>query len=78
MQRSAFADALTWLEIHGDAPDMLAVLARAKPAPAAPAERRRAGDAAGPRRGAGRRTRARRPSRAWRGFRSRQAPRSRI
>jgi hypothetical protein len=24
MQRSAFADALTWLEIHGDAPDKLA------------------------------------------------------
>jgi poly(A) polymerase len=24
MQRSAFADALTWLEVHGDAPDMLA------------------------------------------------------
>jgi hypothetical protein len=23
MQRSAFGDALTWLEIHGDAPDML-------------------------------------------------------
>jgi len=23
MQRSAFADALTWLEIHGDAPERL-------------------------------------------------------
>ena len=45
MQRSAFADALTWLEIHGDAPDKLAYWrehgAAAEPDPGAPRPGRR-------------------------------------
>jgi len=45
MQRSAFADALTWLEIHGDAADKLAYWrehgAAAEPDPGAPRPGRR-------------------------------------
>ena len=45
MQRSAFADALTWLEIHGDAPDRLAYWrehgAPAEADPGGPPARRR-------------------------------------
>jgi poly(A) polymerase len=41
MQRGAFRDALTWLEIHGERPDVVAhweTLLREDPPPAAPAE----------------------------------------
>jgi hypothetical protein len=45
MQRSAFADALTWLEVHGDAPEKLAFWrehgAAAEPAADEPRPRRR-------------------------------------
>jgi poly(A) polymerase len=45
MQRSAFGDALTWLEIHGDAPDMLPYwrehVAVAEPGAGEPGPRRR-------------------------------------
>jgi poly(A) polymerase len=63
MQRSAFADALTWLEVHGDAPDMLEYWRGHGTAPASEGE---AGEPA-PRR---RRRRGRRRT----GFPSRKAP----
>jgi poly(A) polymerase len=63
MQRSAFADALTWLEVHGDAPDMLEYWRGHGTAPAPEGE---AGEPA-PRR---RRRRGRRRT----GFPSRKAP----
>jgi len=62
MQRSAFADSLTWLEIHGDAPDKLAFW-REHGAAAEP-------DAGTPGPGRRRRRRGRRRS----GFPSRKAP----
>ena len=62
MQRSAFADALTWLDIHGDAPEKLAYW-REHGAPAEPA----AGEARPRRRRRGRR-------RPGGGFPSRRAP----
>jgi poly(A) polymerase len=64
-QRSAFADALTWLEIHGDAPDILAFW-RGHGGTAAAGEAAAATGAARPRR---RRRRRRRP-----GFPSRKPP----
>jgi poly(A) polymerase len=62
MQRSAFADALTWLEIHGDAPDKLAFWREHGAAPQP--------DAAEP----GPRRRRRRRGRRYPGFPSRKAP----
>ena len=64
MQRSAFADALTWLEVHGDAPDMLEYWRGHGAAPASEGE---AGEPA-PRR------RRRRRGRRRPGFPSREAP----
>jgi len=63
MQRSAFADALTWLEVHGDAPDMLEYWRGHGTAPASEGET----GAPAPRR---RRRRGRRRT----GFPSRKAP----